>query len=66
MGSRMIYSCVKLITSDSHSEDWGSNPHGGAKYKIGVSLLKTKGYSKTSVLFVLWSFMMIHDVLRRL
>ena len=36
MGSRMIYSCVKLITSDSHSEDWGSNPHGGAKFKSGT------------------------------
>ena len=30
MGSRMKCLYVKSGTSDSHSEDWGSNPHGGA------------------------------------
>ncbi len=30
MGSKMIKSCVEATTSDSHSENWGSNPHGAA------------------------------------
>ena len=33
MGSKMRYLCVKLTTSDSHSENWGSNPHGAANKK---------------------------------
>ncbi len=53
VGNRNSVSCVKIRTSDSHSEDRGSNPRGGATHKIDISLLKTKGYSKTSVLFVL-------------
>ena len=33
MGSRMLKSCVKAETSDSHSEDRGSNPRGAATLK---------------------------------
>ena len=34
MGSKMIKSCVKVTTSDYHSEDTGSNPVGAATKKI--------------------------------
>ena len=30
MGSKIAHTCVKSITSDSHSEDPGSNPGGAA------------------------------------
>ena len=33
MGSNMVNLCVKATTSDSHSEDSGSNPDGATKYR---------------------------------
>ena len=38
MGSNMVNSCVKATTSDSHSEDRGSNPRGATTSKSVVSI----------------------------